>query len=198
MLAGCGHSVGVMYASCHVQPHHPWCRPFSSGGPHRRNARGMSIRAQQQQQQQSGGGAGSGILSIFCPLLKLVSGTLLKAHSASMHFSSCHPPDMSCLTWRYFFMSEGGDAAAPRARWAEVATSGFASISRLPFGTTVGPGAAARSNEPAQTLQLFEFEACPFCRQADTLDPCHRQSTRMNMIRSYRLLTFVMVMLPVV
>jgi anaphase-promoting complex subunit 7 len=59
----------------------------------------------------------------------------------------------------------GGDAAAPRARWAEVATSGFSSISRLPFGTTVGPGAAARSSEPAQTLQLFEFEACPFCRR---------------------------------
>lgn len=67
-------------------------------------------------------------------------------------------------------MSAGGDAAAPRARWAEVATSGFSSISRLPFGTTVGPGAAARSREPAQTLQLFEFEACPFCRQADAPD----------------------------
>ena len=52
-----------------------------------------------------------------------------------------------------------------------MATSGFASISRLPFGTTVGPGAAARSSEPAQTLQLFEFEACPFCRQADARTP---------------------------
>ena len=59
----------------------------------------------------------------------------------------------------------GGDAAAPRARWAETATSGFASIARLPFGTTVGPAAATRAGEPAQPLQLYEFEACPFCRR---------------------------------
>ena len=58
----------------------------------------------------------------------------------------------------------GGDAAAPRNRTLEVATSGFASIARLPFGTTVDPACAARgSDRPAPTLVLYEFQACPFC-----------------------------------
>ena len=92
--------------------------------------------------------------------------------ASSMQFSQRAAPAHAGLKeLNAIVMSAGGDAAAPRARWAEVATSGFSSISRLPFGTTVGPGAAARSSEPAQTLQLFEFEACPFCRQADAPDP---------------------------
>ncbi len=73
----------------------------------------------------------SNVLSIFCPLLRLVSG---------------------------------GDAAAPRLRWLEVTTSGLASLARLPFGTFVGDEARSRTGEPAQPLQLYEFEACPFCR----------------------------------
>ena len=61
----------------------------------------------------------------------------------------------------------GGDAAAPRNRVLEVATSGFASISRLPFGTTVDPECAARdpSSVPSGKIILYEFEACPFCRR---------------------------------
>ena len=61
----------------------------------------------------------------------------------------------------------GGDAAAPRNRFLEVATSGFASISRLPFGVTVQPECAARPAErsPKKPIVLYEFEACPFCRR---------------------------------
>ena len=77
--------------------------------------------------------------------------------------------------------------------YLQVATSGFASIARLPFGTTVGPAAqapgAARPKEP---LRLYEFEACPFCRRTreaiTDLDidvlvypcpkvPCHDEAT---------------------
>ena len=59
----------------------------------------------------------------------------------------------------------GGDAAAPRNRVAEVATSGFASIARLPFGVTVQPECATRSSNPKKPITLYEFEACPFCRR---------------------------------
>ena len=61
----------------------------------------------------------------------------------------------------------GGDAAAPRNRFLEVATSGLASISRLPFGVTVQPECAARPAErsPAKPIIVYEFEACPFCRR---------------------------------
>jgi len=61
----------------------------------------------------------------------------------------------------------GGDAAAPRNRVLEVATSGFASISRLPFGVTVQPECAVRpdSRTPKKPIVLYEFEACPFCRR---------------------------------
>ena len=61
----------------------------------------------------------------------------------------------------------GGDAAAPRNRFLEVATSGLASVSRLPFGVTVQPECAARPAErsPAKPIVLYEFEACPFCRR---------------------------------
>lgn len=73
----------------------------------------------------------SSLLSVFCPLLRLVAG---------------------------------GDAAAPRRRWFEVASSGLASVSRLPFGVSVGDEARSRANDPPKALQLYEFEACPFCR----------------------------------
>jgi len=46
-------------------------------------------------------------------------------------------------------------------------TSGLASISRLPFGTTVVENVAdlpPQPDEPA-ALRLYEFEGCPFCRR---------------------------------
>ena len=64
-------------------------------------------------------------------------------------------------------MFGGGDAAAPRNRTLEVATSGFASIARLPFGSKVDEACIARpaGAVPKQPIILYEFEACPFCRR---------------------------------
>ena len=61
----------------------------------------------------------------------------------------------------------GGDAAAPRNRTLEVATSGFASIARLPFGFKVDEACIARpaGAVPKEPIILYEFEACPFCRR---------------------------------
>jgi len=61
----------------------------------------------------------------------------------------------------------GGDAAAPRNRTLEVATSGFASIARLPFGSKVDKACIARpaGAVPKEPIILYEFEACPFCRR---------------------------------
>ena len=61
----------------------------------------------------------------------------------------------------------GGDAAAPRNRTLEVATSGFASIARLPFGSKVDEACIARpaGAVPKEPIILYEFEACPFCRR---------------------------------
>ena len=61
----------------------------------------------------------------------------------------------------------GGDAAAPRNRTLEVATSGFASIARLPFGSKVDDACIARpaGAVPKEPIILYEFEACPFCRR---------------------------------
>ena len=61
----------------------------------------------------------------------------------------------------------GGDAAAPRNRTLEVATSGFASIARIPFGSKVDEACIARpaGAVPKEPIILYEFEACPFCRR---------------------------------
>ena len=61
----------------------------------------------------------------------------------------------------------GGDAAAPRNRTLEVATSGFASIARLYFGSKVDEACIARpaGAVPKEPIILYEFEACPFCRR---------------------------------
>ena len=68
-------------------------------------------------------------------------------------------------------------------------TSGLASISRLPFGTTVVENVAdlpPQPDEPA-ALRLYEFEGCPFCRRVRevmtyldlkyTVVPCGRGSS---------------------
>ncbi|BBN13346.1 protein MpGST1 [Marchantia polymorpha subsp. ruderalis] len=61
-----------------------------------------------------------------------------------------------------------GDPAAPRNVFLETTTSGFASIARLPWGSKVNAEVVAERGEtgqPPQLLQLYEFEACPFCRR---------------------------------
>eukprot|EP00210_Caulerpa_lentillifera_P003396 g3240.t1 len=56
------------------------------------------------------------------------------------------------------------DLRAPRARWIEVSTSGLASITRLPYGSNVNSDFITRP-DPLESLKLFEFESCPFCRR---------------------------------
>lgn len=43
----------------------------------------------------------------------------------------------------------------------DVATSGFASLFSLGMGATV----SSHARQPAKLLELYEFEACPFCRK---------------------------------
>jgi len=61
----------------------------------------------------------------------------------------------------------GGDAAKPRNRTLEVATSGFASIARIQYGKNVLEECIQRRSfgEQQPKLILYEFEACPFCRR---------------------------------
>ena len=49
----------------------------------------------------------------------------------------------------------------------EVATSSLSSLARLPWGSSVAASSTERVGTPtsAPTLQLYEFEACPFCRR---------------------------------
>jgi glutathione S-transferase len=48
------------------------------------------------------------------------------------------------------------------SRATDVASSTFASVLRLGAGLTSRPAA----RQPAKLLELYEFEACPFCRRA--------------------------------
>lgn len=62
----------------------------------------------------------------------------------------------------------GGDPSLARNDIFEISTSGLASIARLPWGSQALPTAAAMREEkgqPLKALQLYEFEACPFCRR---------------------------------
>ncbi|KAM7473027.1 hypothetical protein LguiA_011210 [Lonicera macranthoides] len=76
-------------------------------------------------------------LSILCPLLKLFSG---------------------------------GDPSQERNYVLEEATSSLSSFARLPWGSrslssSLDNQAISRVVDPPMRLQLFEFEACPFCRR---------------------------------
>uniref|UniRef100_A0A0C9RQ24 TSA: Wollemia nobilis Ref_Wollemi_Transcript_26295_1278 transcribed RNA sequence n=1 Tax=Wollemia nobilis TaxID=56998 RepID=A0A0C9RQ24_9CONI len=77
----------------------------------------------------------SSVLSFLCPLLKVFAGQ---------------------------------DPSLPRNAVFEVVTSGMASISRLPWGSKALLDVATMREEkgqPERLLQLYEFEACPFCRR---------------------------------
>lgn len=81
------------------------------------------------------GKGSNSVLSFLCPLLKFVGG---------------------------------GDPSLARNDIFEITTSGLASIARLPWGSQTLPTAAAVREEkrkPCKALQLYEFEACPFCRR---------------------------------
>lgn len=55
-------------------------------------------------------------------------------------------------------------------QWTDTLTSGLASMSRLPYGVTVVSNTTTDNINNSSTkipfLQLYEFEACPFCRRS--------------------------------
>ncbi|KAI5061929.1 hypothetical protein GOP47_0022468 [Adiantum capillus-veneris] len=61
----------------------------------------------------------------------------------------------------------GTDPSAPRNDFFERTTSGISSLARFPWGSRVLSDIAelSKTREVAQPLQLYEFEACPFCRR---------------------------------
>uniref|UniRef100_A0ACD5UWM9 Uncharacterized protein n=1 Tax=Avena sativa TaxID=4498 RepID=A0ACD5UWM9_AVESA len=61
----------------------------------------------------------------------------------------------------------GGDPSQERNDIVEVTTSSLSSLARLPWGSTVAASSveSVSPTETAPTLQLYEFEACPFCRR---------------------------------
>ncbi|KAM7278261.1 hypothetical protein ACFE04_005395 [Oxalis oulophora] len=77
------------------------------------------------------------LLSFLCPLLNLFSG--------------------------------GEDPSQQRNDVLEVATTSLSSFARLPWGSkallTTQEDTVIHSSQPTMRLQLFEFEACPFCRR---------------------------------
>ncbi|XP_030468009.2 uncharacterized protein LOC115686755 [Syzygium oleosum] len=84
---------------------------------------------------QSGGGPSTSFLSVLCPLLKLFSG---------------------------------GDPSGQRNDALEVATSSLSTLARLPWGSRSvmnSKDGEITVSGPPLPLQLFEFEACPFCRR---------------------------------
>ncbi|CAN6475600.1 unnamed protein product [Victoria cruziana] len=84
-------------------------------------------------------GPSSNFLAVLCPLLNLLGG---------------------------------GDPTQARNEFLEVASSSLASVARLPWGSrSVVPRkinqqeAGSTEIKPPKNLQLYEFEACPFCRR---------------------------------
>ncbi|EOY17051.1 Thioredoxin family protein isoform 5, partial [Theobroma cacao] len=113
------------------------------------------------------GNASTSFLSILCPLLRLFSG---------------------------------GDPSQERNHALEVATSSLSSLARFPWGSKSLSGSLESQDvtisDPPMRMQLFEFEACPFCRRIrealTELDlsvevyPCPKGSIRhREMVRSF-------------
>ncbi|KAL6297271.1 hypothetical protein ACE6H2_005413 [Prunus campanulata] len=84
----------------------------------------------------NGGNPSTSFLSVLCPLLKLFSG---------------------------------GDPSQERNFTLEVATSSLSTFARFPWGSRSLSQNLDRQDittmDPPMHLQLFEFEACPFCRR---------------------------------
>jgi len=101
---------------------------------------------------------------------------------------STTPPAVLSMLCPLLKVFSGGDPTAPRNRAWEVASSGLASIARMPYGTSVRQDLLDIAPRPANLapLVLYEFEACPFCRRVrETLSeldlvaevrPCPKES----------------------
>ncbi|KAL7200076.1 hypothetical protein ACSBR2_022228 [Camellia fascicularis] len=64
---------------------------------------------------------------------------------------------------------QGGDPSKNRNFFLEVATSSLSTLARLPWGSRSLSDSSDSQEistvDPLKRLQLFEFEACPFCRR---------------------------------
>ncbi|KAL6650768.1 hypothetical protein ACP70R_009693 [Stipagrostis hirtigluma subsp. patula] len=60
----------------------------------------------------------------------------------------------------------GGDPSLERNEFVEATTSSLSSLARLPWGSSVATNSGNNDSATSTpTLQLYEFEACPFCRR---------------------------------
>ncbi|TYI28883.1 hypothetical protein ES332_A05G276000v1 [Gossypium tomentosum] len=95
---------------------------------------------------------------------------------------------------------QGGDPSQERNDALEVATSSLSTLARFPWGSkSLAEGSESNDitiSDPPIRMQLFEFEACPFCRRVrealTELDlsvevyPCPKGSLRhREMVRSF-------------
>ncbi|KAF4390322.1 hypothetical protein G4B88_024328 [Cannabis sativa] len=69
-----------------------------------------------------------------------------------------------CPLLKFF---SGGDPSGERNDTLEVLTSSLSSLARFPWGSKSLSDSLGTTNtvDPPMRLQLFEFEACPFCRR---------------------------------
>ncbi|XP_031259817.1 glutathione S-transferase-like protein tpcF isoform X2 [Pistacia vera] len=83
---------------------------------------------------------------------------------------------LSCLFFapcssssRFSFLFQGGDPSRERNYTLEAATSSLSTLARLPWGSrSLSKGSHSEEIDnlnPPLHLQLYEFEACPFCRR---------------------------------
>ncbi|CAJ2638452.1 unnamed protein product [Trifolium pratense] len=107
------------------------------------------------------------ITPIIIPTLKLNNRFKIHAKSNSDATQSTTTSFLSFLCPLLNLFS-GGDPSRQRNFALELATSSLASTSRFAWGTKSvvenAPSKEIDSNPPL-SLQLFEFEACPFCRR---------------------------------
>ncbi|XP_039688391.1 uncharacterized protein [Medicago truncatula] len=114
--------------------------------------------------------------SISIPSLKLKCNTnnnRFKIHAKSNSDDAPQQPTSTPSSFLSFLcpllnLFSGGDPSGQRNFALELATSSLASTSRFAWGRkSVIESASSEkiASEPPISLQLFEFEACPFCRR---------------------------------
>ncbi|XP_042376193.1 uncharacterized protein LOC121969933 isoform X1 [Zingiber officinale] len=84
-------------------------------------------------------------------------GSVNAAGSSASNFLS-----LLCPLLKFF---GGGDPSQNRNELLEVATSSLSSLSRFPWGSKSLNIRSPDSTTQQTSLQIYEFEACPFCRR---------------------------------
>uniref|UniRef100_A0ACD5UC19 Uncharacterized protein n=1 Tax=Avena sativa TaxID=4498 RepID=A0ACD5UC19_AVESA len=92
------------------------------------------------------------------------AGETETAAAAATSSSSSSVLSFLCPLLKFF---GGGDPSQERNDIVEVTTSSLSSLARLPWGSSVAASSLETVSQTttAPTLQLYEFEACPFCRR---------------------------------